>query len=595
MKPLVSVLIPHYNYIQYVPKAIDSALGQTYPNVEVVVTDNQSTDGAVAILRERYRDEPRVRIIENERNLGMTGNFNRALEHARGEYILWMSSDDFMLPTHVERLQAVFEREPAIDVVYSGVYFADEAGRIVSIRSLAGQLPVDYVDVRDELVEQLTTVCPLCLPAALFPRRLLDEAGPLDDDEYLASDWEFAIRLAILDKRFAHVADPSVVVRLHAGQQSGSEYHATGGNVVDFAAYLRKYIDHPGMERMRGQERRVIGLLDGLRGSAVERHGSNPFTPEAEALFADVRQKLVDRLDVHNPATVRSSLVSVIVQAVGPPQSVLRTIDSVNQQTLSNVEIVVVDHGAFPLENILRAHPAWNRMRYLRHPVQLRPSAAKNFGLRMARGEYLAFLNPDSTFADNHLETLVATVERERCEIAIASSRLTIEQSNPQCTTFEMVGFSDVFHEESEDPILRSVADGVPLDAALFYRGLHDRIGRFNETLPVLEDFEFILRWGDARRAWSHARTLFVHVRLGFAGQLLGLALGSYVPVLDQLYAAYPPATPAVATMRAEHRARLVEALETIKTSAGSPQGIAEFIATLAGRTVVRSATPSPA
>jgi glycosyltransferase involved in cell wall biosynthesis len=593
VKPLVSVLIPHYNYIQYVPFAIDSALAQTYPNVEVVVTDNQSTDGAVAILRERYRNEPRVRIIENERNLGMTGNFNRALEHARGKYILWMSADDFMLPAHVERLEAVFEREPKIDVAYSGVYFADEAGRINAIRALPGQFPVDYVDVRDELVEQVTTVCPLCLPAALFPRSLVDEVGPLDDDEYLASDWEYAIRLAVLDKRFAYVADPSVVIRLHSDQRSGNEYHASGRNLVDFVAYLHKFIDHEGMRRMRGRERRMIGLLDALHGSAVAMHGGNPFTPEAEARFADIRQKLVNRLDLHNPAAVRSNLVSVIVSAVGPPQSVLRAIDSVHEQTFSNVELVVVDHGAFPLENILRSHPAWSRMSYLRHPMQLRPGAAKNLGLRMARGEYLAILEPDNTFAGDHLESLVATIERERCDIAIASSRLTIEQSNPQFTVFQTVGLADVFHEASDDPILRTVANGLPLDAVLFYRGLHDRIGRFNETLPSLDDFEFIQRWGDTRRAWSHTRTLFVHVRLGFAGQLQRVSLANYIQMLDGVYAAYP-AAPVVANMRAQHRARATRALETVNTSIATPQGIAEFMATLAGRAVVASATPSP-
>jgi hypothetical protein len=75
--------------------------------------------------------------------------------------------------------------------------------------------------------------------------------------------------------------------------------------------------------------------------------------------------------------------------------------------------------------------------------VELRPGAAKNFGLRMACGEYLAFLNPDNRFAADHLESLVATIERERCDVAIASSRLTIEQPNPQFTQFQTVGLAD--------------------------------------------------------------------------------------------------------------------------------------------------------
>src|SRR5579871_3452587 len=103
-KPLISVIITSYNYLQYITTAIDSALAQTYPNVEIVVTDNCSTDGTVPALRQRYAAEPRVRIFENERNLGELANSNLGLERSGGEFVTWLSADDWFYPHHLERL-----------------------------------------------------------------------------------------------------------------------------------------------------------------------------------------------------------------------------------------------------------------------------------------------------------------------------------------------------------------------------------------------------------------------------------------------------------------------------------------------------------
>jgi len=107
--PLISVLIPNYNYVKYVTTAVDSALAQTYPNLEVVVSDNRSTDGAWELLNSRYGDDPRVRLYQNATNIGMARNFDRLLELASGRYLMCLSSDDFLFPPHLARLAAGFD------------------------------------------------------------------------------------------------------------------------------------------------------------------------------------------------------------------------------------------------------------------------------------------------------------------------------------------------------------------------------------------------------------------------------------------------------------------------------------------------------
>ena len=178
-----------------------------------------------------------------------------------------LSSDDFLLPPHLARLEEGFRRDPELDVVYCNAYFAHEDGTVYATRAMAGQFPVDFIDARDELVEEFTTVCPVCFPCALFKREVLHEPGICGDPQngQDARDWELIIRLALANKRFAYIAQPSMAIRLHADQFSGDAYHRSGRNVLDFASYVERYMDHPEfVRRMRGRETGVARLLNVL-------------------------------------------------------------------------------------------------------------------------------------------------------------------------------------------------------------------------------------------------------------------------------------------------------------------------------------------
>src|SRR5438093_8888063 len=104
--PLVSSIIIFFNAEKYFAEAIDSALAQTYPNWELILCDDGSTDGSTQIARkyaERYPD--RVRYCEHEGhvNRGMSATRNLGLRHARGELIAWLDADDVWLPHKLAR------------------------------------------------------------------------------------------------------------------------------------------------------------------------------------------------------------------------------------------------------------------------------------------------------------------------------------------------------------------------------------------------------------------------------------------------------------------------------------------------------------
>jgi hypothetical protein len=130
-EPLVSVGLPVYNGERYLREALDSILGQTYANLELVISDNASTDGTEAICREYAARDPRVRYHRAARNGGAVWNFNRAFELARGEYFLWNAFDDAREPECVARCVAALEARPDAVLCCTGIRLVDEDGAVI--------------------------------------------------------------------------------------------------------------------------------------------------------------------------------------------------------------------------------------------------------------------------------------------------------------------------------------------------------------------------------------------------------------------------------------------------------------------------------
>src|SRR5579875_340873 len=116
---IVSVIVPNYNHARFLRQRLDTILAQTFPDFELILLDDCSSDGSQQILGE-YASRPRVsHVVFNETNSGSTfKQWNKGVRLAHGEYVWIAESDDYSAPTFVGRMLAVLQSDPAITFAY---------------------------------------------------------------------------------------------------------------------------------------------------------------------------------------------------------------------------------------------------------------------------------------------------------------------------------------------------------------------------------------------------------------------------------------------------------------------------------------------
>jgi glycosyltransferase involved in cell wall biosynthesis len=246
--PLVSVVIATYDRAHTLREAIDSALGQRYPNLEVIVVDDGSRDGTQEVLRE-YGD----RIVAHRQvNAGYAAARNAGFRLARGKYVAWLDSDDVFLPDKTALQVAFMESHDDVVLVSSEFEGFDSAGpRIDTVRSYYGLLagahgPGSVFDVLEAIdpasvpwlagrehpavlvwsgyvLYHLLGGSFVHPPTVLMRREAAAKAGPLDETLKNSVEYEFLFRLARLGA-FAFIDHPLIRYRFSPDQFSGARH-----------------------------------------------------------------------------------------------------------------------------------------------------------------------------------------------------------------------------------------------------------------------------------------------------------------------------------------------------------------------------------
>jgi teichuronic acid biosynthesis glycosyltransferase TuaG len=271
--PLVSVVIPVYNQERYIKEAVDSVLQQTYPQVELVVVDDGSTDQTPEILK-TYGS--RLRYLR-QANAGAATALNRGIEAASGELVGWLSSDDVYESTKVQRQVELFEARPEISLTYTDFNVIDGDGRVVrTVRS-------PYYSDRKEFIRRLILGNFVNGSSVIAKKKALIDTGLFDPVMTYHADANMWLRL-LKHHQFGHVGEVLLNYRWHAGNASN--------NVAAMRRHRYVYFDKiwetlgpqdvlngsttaQDFERFRGQALVANGLFD--RAVAhYRRHGGSP-------------------------------------------------------------------------------------------------------------------------------------------------------------------------------------------------------------------------------------------------------------------------------------------------------------------------------
>lgn len=236
--PLVSVCMPLFNTERFVGEAIEGVLNQSYQNIELIICDNKSTDRSIEIVERYSRQDSRVRLVKNKRNLGYAGNLHKVTSLATGEFMIVQCADDLSSPDGIKRMVELatggsVDRERCI--ILSDAYVRDEHAKPTSVLvqnpsgyDSAGCYLDDYVQTgavrRFKGKEALSYALPRLrivgwLGATMYSRTLFQEIEGIYNGLLYSPDLQYNYHLLAVDPDVAWVNEPLFSWRLHESNQ----------------------------------------------------------------------------------------------------------------------------------------------------------------------------------------------------------------------------------------------------------------------------------------------------------------------------------------------------------------------------------------
>jgi len=431
--PKISVVMAVHNGGPYLEEAIRSIFQQTYQNYEFLIIDDASTDETTRILKNL--DDFRVRVITNKENLGLTKSLNLGISEARGEYIARMDADDLSLPHRLEKQLEFLEKNPEHALVGTPYYQIDEAG---NIKGLVRVL-TDDCELRAGLLQQNW----FGHGSVMMRKAAVIKAGGYDERFTYAQDYDLWLRLAD-DHRVANLGEPLYCWR------------ATSTCISKEKARQQQHFARLAQKRARERQKSAAGDT--------------------------FKQK---------PGASTLPLVSVIVPTYNRPDMLVATLQSILEQTYKNHEIIVVNDCGVDVADVVGWLNQQGNITYVRHDRNRGLAAARNTGLKLARGKYIAYLDDDDLFYPEHLETLVNCLETTDFSVAYTDAHRAHQgkEKGRYATTCRDLPYS---HDFNADHLL--VANQFPVLCLMHEKACLEKSGLFDESLTTHEDWDLWIR-----------------------------------------------------------------------------------------------------
>ena len=383
--PKVTIVIPVYNGANYLKYAIDSALDQTYTNLEVLVINDGSTDsGKTEKLAKSYGDK--IKYIYKE-NGGVSTALNLAIEEMTGEYFSWLSHDDTYEPTKIEtQINYLLENNllHKKSIVYSDYYLIDARGKLLS-NAIKNH---DELTHKPEYALLKGNINGLSL---LIPKAAFVEHGGFDTSLKATQDYELWRKMA-RTYELIHIPQSLVSTRFHSKQVTNTSPKVrTEGNEL----YLG-LINDISVKRRKQLEGSEYCFFEEM----AEFYKDTPFD-EAEKYCRDrMAEALTD-----SKKKIAKYKVSVVIPFYNNASETIRALRSVLKQTHKNIEIILVDDGSKSgVEEVKEYVKNKDGINLIQLKKNSGVSAARNRGMAEATGDYIALLDSDDEFTPDKVK-----------------------------------------------------------------------------------------------------------------------------------------------------------------------------------------------
>lgn len=502
----VSVIVPCLNAESYLGAALTSLLNQTRPADQIIIADNGSTDASQEVAAS-FGDTIRL--------IGVPGGGANAarlagLELASGDALMFMDADDLIAPDTLEALEASLRRgegDVACCPWYRLIWRAE--GWHMAPPSCPPRRPA-----QDDLAAWLSGwYHPPC--AVLWSRRAYEASGGWDRDVAVNQDGDVMMRGFIAGNRLARIDRGAGFYRRIPGEQSSlSARRLTPAGItarLDVLDRISRRLEahgrRHGYDRWLGVAYQFVAAdiagkdaaLERRCEEALDRHRKAARRPRFPARPSQSRSTASSPDSAQAPSYIRvpaepvssgtEPLVSVVIPAFNRAATIERSVRSVLMQDYGNLELIVVDDASTDGTADILSSCGDARLRIVRQFVNGGAAAARNRGIREARGTFVAFLDSDD-------EWLAGKLSRQMELFARADPRLGVV-----CTGLEWVSAANektVICPEHEGMIYNAMLQSNVLvgasGTAVIRRAALDMIGGFDTQLPAIEDYDFFLR-----------------------------------------------------------------------------------------------------
>ena len=213
--PFVSIVTPSFNHAQFLERTMQSVLQQNYSNLEYIVQDGGSTDGTDRIL-EKYRTK--LKSAESRPDRGQAHALNLGFQHASGEIMAWLNSDDLLLPAAISYVVAFFLAHPDVEVVY---------GHRININEHDQEIGRWIMPSHDDELLRWADYIPQ--ETLFWRRRIWEKVGASVDESFqFAVDWDLLLRFQNAGAKFARLPRFLGAFRVHAAQKTQAIIDGTG-------------------------------------------------------------------------------------------------------------------------------------------------------------------------------------------------------------------------------------------------------------------------------------------------------------------------------------------------------------------------------